>query len=88
MAVAKVREKEQDRRFEKKLLKEREVEDNLFPDQEKFITTAYKEKLMESKKWEYEDRYSRSSGRIVDTLHISLYKICIQQVNGRNRKKE
>ena len=50
-----VREKERDRVYEKKLLKEREVEDKEFGDQPKFMTSAYKKKLIEDKKWEYEN---------------------------------
>lgn len=56
MNMAKVREKEKERIFERKLLKERTVEDEQFPDQPKFITTAYKNKLLEEKKWNYEDQ--------------------------------
>jgi coiled-coil domain-containing protein 55 len=55
-AAAKVREKEKDRRFERKLLKERNEEDGEFGDKPKFITSAYKHKLQEDKQWEYEDR--------------------------------
>ena len=51
-----IREREQDRIFEKRLLKEREEEDRLYGDKEKFVTASYKRKLMENKKWEAEDR--------------------------------
>ena len=57
MNMAKVREKEKERIYERKLLKERQVEDAQFgADQPKFITAAYKQKLAEEKIWEYEDR--------------------------------
>ena len=57
MTMAKVREKEKARIYERKLLKERSVEDSQFPaDQPKFITTAYKNKLLEENKWNYEDQ--------------------------------
>eukprot|EP01041_Mallomonas_annulata_P001475 gene1475-2838_t len=56
MAVAKTREKEKDRIFERNLLKERKKEDEEFGDAPKFVTAAYKKKLMEDRKWEYEDR--------------------------------
>ena len=56
MATAKVRELEKERVFERKLLLERQKEDEEFPDQEKFVTAAYKQKLMEKEKWEQEDR--------------------------------
>lgn len=51
-----MREKEKDRIYEKKLLKERVIEDLEYGDKPKFMTTAYKNKLIEDKKWEYEDR--------------------------------
>lgn len=54
--MAKVREKEKDRIYERKLLKERKIEDEQFANQPKFITTAYKNKLLEEKKWNYEDQ--------------------------------
>lgn len=56
LATAKVREKEKERIFERKLLKERKAEDELYPDQPKFITSAYKESLKEKEKWDQEDR--------------------------------
>jgi len=54
-STAALRERERDRIYEKKLLKEREVEDAEFGDQPKFMTSAYKKKLIEDKKWEYEN---------------------------------
>lgn len=56
MATAKMREHEKERIFERKLLREREQEDAQYPDQDKFITSAYKEKLLEKMKWEQEDK--------------------------------
>ena len=60
-AAAIVREKEKDRLFEKKLIKERELEEatgEVAEDKKdvKFITSAYKQKLMEQRKWELEDK--------------------------------
>ncbi len=55
-ASAKVREKEKERIFERKLLKEREKEDADFGDKPRFVTSAYKEKLKELEKWDYEDK--------------------------------
>jgi hypothetical protein len=51
-----MREKEKERVYEKKLLKERTEEDKEFGDKPKFMTSAYKKKLLEDQKWEYEDR--------------------------------
>lgn len=55
-AVAKVREIESDRRYERKLLKERKEEDEQFGDKQKFVTSAYRKKLLEEEKWAYEDK--------------------------------
>ncbi|ETW09670.1 hypothetical protein H310_00185 [Aphanomyces invadans] len=55
MEKAKIREVEHDRIRERRLLKEREEDDALHGDKEKFITASYKRKLMESKRWEQED---------------------------------
>ncbi len=52
---AKIREIEHDRIREKRLLKERAEDDAIHGDKEKFITSSYKRKLMESKRWEEED---------------------------------
>lgn len=41
----------QDVRFERRQLKEREQEDHLFEDKEKFVTSAYRRKLEEDQKW-------------------------------------
>ena len=55
-AMASVREKEKERIFERKLLKERQEEDAQFGDKPKFMTSAYKKKLQEAEKWDYEDK--------------------------------
>jgi coiled-coil domain-containing protein 55 len=56
IATSKIREKEQERMKERKLVRERQKEDELYGDTEKFMTSAYKKKLEEEKKWEYEDK--------------------------------
>ncbi|KAK9833323.1 hypothetical protein WJX81_006455 [Elliptochloris bilobata] len=53
---AKEREREQDIVYERKLAKEREAEDHLFGDKDKFLTAAYKRKLEEDQKWLAEER--------------------------------
>lgn len=53
---AKARQQEQDIIYERKLLKEREREDHLYGDKDKFVTTAYKQKLAEQAKWIEEER--------------------------------
>lgn len=53
---AKARQQEQEIIYERKLLKEREREDHLYGDKDKFVTTAYKQKLAEQAKWIEEER--------------------------------
>lgn len=59
-AVAAVREKEKDRIYERKLLRERLEEEKTLgitgTDEPKYITSAYKKKLIEEQKWDYEDK--------------------------------
>jgi coiled-coil domain-containing protein 55 len=79
LSTAKMREKEKDRIYERKLLKEREVEDKEFGDKPKFLTSAYKKKMQEDQKWEYENKYVNLrvqplllSVHIVGWLHVVL----------------
>ena len=50
-STAEIREKEKERIYERRLLKERKAEDELFPETEKFVTRAYKEKMMEAQQY-------------------------------------
>ncbi len=51
LVAAKERERESDVVFERRTVKERQKEDHLFGDKEKFVTAAYKAKLAEDAKW-------------------------------------
>lgn len=55
--AAQLREKDSDRVYERKLLKERMESEEEFKDKPQFITTAYKERLKEKQQWEYEQKY-------------------------------
>ena len=50
------RKKENERRIERKIQKERELEGNQFEDKEQFVTNAYKQKLNEMRVAEERDR--------------------------------
>ncbi|RXI09363.1 hypothetical protein DVH24_033980 [Malus domestica] len=50
------RKREQEIIYESKLQKERNQEDHLYADKERFVTGAYKRKLAEQAKWAEEDR--------------------------------
>jgi len=51
IAKAEARKVENDISYERRLLKERLKDDHLYGDKEKFVTTAYREKLKEDAKW-------------------------------------
>jgi coiled-coil domain-containing protein 55 len=53
--AADFRKREQDVTYERRLMKERENEDELYGDKEKFITSAYRKKLEEDEKWKKEE---------------------------------
>ncbi|MCO5552983.1 hypothetical protein L7F22_006503 [Adiantum nelumboides] len=53
---AKTRQQEQEIIYERKLLKERQREDHLYGDKDKYVTSAYKKKLAEQAKWLEEER--------------------------------
>lgn len=55
MEKAKIREIENERIRDKRLLNERKQEDALYEGKEKFISASYKRHLMERKKWDEED---------------------------------
>ncbi|EFJ43409.1 hypothetical protein VOLCADRAFT_96440 [Volvox carteri f. nagariensis] len=48
---AQQRKREQDVLYERRMVKERQQEDHLFEDKERFVTSAYRKKLEEDKKW-------------------------------------
>ena len=68
-SAAVIREKEKDRQFERKLLKERKAEEDKEREETgtvnevKFVTSAYKKKLMEQTRWEEEDKIMREVER-------------------------
>ncbi|KAI7983027.1 Nuclear speckle splicing regulatory protein 1 [Camellia lanceoleosa] len=53
---AQKREREQEIIYERKLAKERNKEDHLYADKDKFVTSAYKKILGEQAKWMEEER--------------------------------
>lgn len=53
---AKKREREHEIIYERKLLKERSKDDHIYEDKEKFVTSAYKQKLAERSRWLEEER--------------------------------
>lgn len=56
LKTAEFREREQNIIYERALLKEREKDDHMYADKEKFVTAGFKEKLKADKMWEEELR--------------------------------
>eukprot|EP00519_Triparma_laevis_P012314 CAMPEP_0182508886 /NCGR_PEP_ID=MMETSP1321-20130603/25798_1 /TAXON_ID=91990 /ORGANISM="Bolidomonas sp., Strain RCC1657" /LENGTH=259 /DNA_ID=CAMNT_0024715031 /DNA_START=58 /DNA_END=834 /DNA_ORIENTATION=+ len=50
-----VRERERERAYERKMVKEAAAEEAIYGDKEKFVTSSYKRKLAEREKWDKED---------------------------------
>ncbi|KXZ48345.1 hypothetical protein GPECTOR_28g752 [Gonium pectorale] len=53
---AQQRKREQDVLYERRMVKERQQEDHLYEDKERFVTSAYRKKLEEDKKWQEAER--------------------------------
>ena len=73
MKQAERREKEHEIVYERKLAKEREKDEHLFSDKEKFVTGAYKRKLEEQKKWLAEERLRELREERDDVSSVSLF---------------
>lgn len=54
--MAEVRKREEERRVERKVQKEREEEGSQFADKEAFVTSAYKKKMQEQQEQEERER--------------------------------
>lgn len=67
----------------RRLAKEREAEDHLFGDKDKFLTAAYKRKLQEDQKWLAEERLREAAEKrdsVVSRGHMGDFYRCAQPV--------
>lgn len=82
------RKREQDIRYERQLLREREAEDHLFGDKDVFVTAAYRRKLEEDKLWQaqqdkrYVCRMSGAAVVCVLVLWLSVWCCGVRPVHG------
>ena len=63
----------------RRLAKEREAEDHLFGDKDKFLTAAYKKKLEEDQKWLAEERLREAAEKrdsVVSRGHMGDFYRC------------
>lgn len=73
LKAAELRKKEQEKRMEKKIQKEREMEGDAFDDKEAFVTSAYKKKLQErAEEAEREKREAALEGERMGTQGVWL----------------
>lgn len=56
LKAAEVKKKEEERRLERKVQKEREAEGEMYADKEKFVTSAYKQKMVEMQEAEEKEK--------------------------------
>ncbi|XP_067328280.1 nuclear speckle splicing regulatory protein 1 [Anolis sagrei] len=66
LKAAELRKKEQERRMEKKIQKEREMEGDAFDDKEAFVTSAYKKKLQERAEEEEREKKEAALEAVLD----------------------
>ena len=67
--------------YEKQLLKERQKEDHLFGDKEKFVTAGYKKKLQEDAQWAQEEAL-RLQREEQDDVRVGLQAMRFSSVIG------
>jgi predicted Holliday junction resolvase-like endonuclease len=72
---AEQRKREQDIIYERKLQKERNKEDHLFGDKEKFVTSAYRKKLEEQQKWLEEEKRRQRLEEKDDVSFVYMFTV-------------
>lgn len=90
------REREQGIINERVLRREREKDDHLYGDKEKFVTTGYKEKLIEDRKWEAQEAIRVAKERDVTkggtmanfSAHLLNSGMSRSNTGGLTKKKE
>lgn len=96
MEKAKVREREHEIIYERKIAKERSKDDHLFADKDKFVTAAYKRKLQEQAKWLEEERLRElreerddvTKKADISDFYFNLQKNVAFGGEGKSRKAE
>nr|CAI5853812.1 unnamed protein product [Callosobruchus analis] len=95
LAAAEKRKRENERRIERQVQKEREEEGEMFKDKESFITSAYKKKLEEMKALEEQEKreeYLESIGDVrkqgnLDGFYRHLYEQKVKYEDGTDKVK-
>ncbi|KAK3745199.1 hypothetical protein RRG08_012383 [Elysia crispata] len=66
LKAAEVKKKEEERRVERKVQKEREAEGEMYADKEKFVTSAYKQKMLEMQEAEEKEKQESAFEAMTD----------------------
>jgi len=86
---AEIREKENERRIERQVQKEREAEGDEFADKEKFVTSAYRKKMEEMAKLEEEEKKTEALENMLDVTKqkdmSGFYRHLFRQTMGEEK---
>jgi coiled-coil domain-containing protein 55 len=86
---AESRKRDQEKRIEKKIQKERESEGGMFDDKETFVTSAYKQKLLEMQALEEEEQREKALEEAMDVKKqkdlSGFYKHFLNQTVGEEK---
>ncbi|XP_007443069.1 nuclear speckle splicing regulatory protein 1 [Python bivittatus] len=89
LRAAELRKKEQEKRMEKKIQKERETEGGAFDDKEAFVTSAYKKKLQERAEEEERERKEAAVEACLDVTKqkdlSGFYRHLLNQAVGEEK---
>lgn len=96
LKMAEVRNKDNERRIERQVQKEREAEGDEFADKEKFVTSAYRKKMEELQKLDEEDRKREAIENILDVtkqkdmsgFYRHLYRQTMGEEKGQKDEEE
>lgn len=78
------RKQEQEIVYERKLRKDREEEDHLYGDKDKFVTSSYKRKLVEQKKWQEEQEKKDAENQDVTKKKDAMFSFYANLLDRRN----
>lgn len=86
---AEIRTKENERRIERQVQKEREAEGDEFADKEKFVTSAYRKKMEEMQKLDAEDKRQDAIENMLDVTKqkdmSGFYRHILRQTMGEEK---
>ncbi|PVD31391.1 hypothetical protein C0Q70_06803 [Pomacea canaliculata] len=92
LKMAEVRKREEERRTERKVQKEREEEGNQFADKEAFVTSAYKKKMLEQEEAEEKEKKEAALEAMLDVTKqkdlSGFYRYLYRETTGKETTTE